>query len=96
MLIEDNAAPWLVALGRDSVFTRNLLTAGDALWQTRDRRLGPLLRSDSPLPDLRTQLRKFTLLPKGEGGQAYFRFWEIATREAYVSRPDRFPALAEV
>jgi hypothetical protein len=89
-----DAAPWLVALDRDSAVTRNLLAAGDAPWQMWDRRLGPLLRSDRPLPDLWTQLRKFTLLPSGDGGRAYFRFWEIGTMEAYVSRPDRFPALA--
>ncbi len=71
-----DVAPWLVRLEKDSAFTRNLFTRGDAPWHLWDREPGLYVRSRAAMNELWAHFRKFTKVQDEHGRWIYFRFWE--------------------
>ena len=78
-------APWVVRLGVDNSFARNLFTRSDAMSHLWDKEPGIYLRSRGILDDIWSHFRKFTRVKHEQGKWFYFRFWDNDAQRAIVN-----------
>lgn len=85
-----DVAPYLVALPRDATLLRRLLTRGTGPWDWWDKAAATFLDTSATLDGVREHLRRLVHIPDGQGGYAFFRFWEadLLAAIAIADRPD--------